>query len=54
MRFLVRCECVDGRVIADFPNETGAAELVRRHHAMTGHRPEVTRVLETPHEGLLS
>ena len=53
MRFLVRCDCIDGRVIAECPDELSAAEVVRRHHAMTGHRPEKTKVLDTPHEGLL-
>lgn len=53
MKFIVRCKCLDGRTIAECPNEPDAAALVRRHHAMTGHRPDVTTVLETPHEGLL-
>jgi len=38
---------------ADFPDRAGAEELVERHHKLRGHVASITRVLDTPLEGLL-
>lgn len=53
MTFTVTCPACIGR-IAEYPDRSGAEGLVSRHHMLTGHTAEVSRVLATPLEGLLA
>jgi hypothetical protein len=51
MRYHVHCHKCPLDVYT--PNEIEATALRRRHHGLVGHRPDITRILDTPHEGLL-
>lgn len=55
MKFIVHCElCVGTAPVAECPDRDSAEALVRRHYGLRGHESTVTRVLDTPHEGLVS
>jgi hypothetical protein len=54
VRFLVSCEpCFGADPIAECPNRFDAEQVACRHHGLRGHDATITRVLDTPHEGLL-
>lgn len=56
MRFLVVCPaCPSHMRPHEFRNQTQAEAYVRRHHIVgDDHRADITRILDTPLEGLVS
>lgn len=52
MRWAVVCAKCPLDVLAKTEDE--AAGIRRRHHGLVGHRADITRILDTPREGLVS
>lgn len=55
MRYEVRCPACPAHINPSvFPDRDGAEAYVRRHHIVGDkHRADITRVLDTPFEGLV-
>lgn len=52
MRWAVVCPKCSLNVVEK--TEDAATALRRRHHGLVGHRADITRILDTPLEGLIA